>query len=155
MRMRTKPQRRKWCAGSGCVKTFRGGGGRGGRRRSRILGGGGDSGGAGSGTRRAARCRQAGLGRAPTPCPQRRWTPPSGWPGRARTCWGSGCERFRDEHPPLGTGDHLPDSRSLLLVGLPHSPDCFCSSELLPGLCPDLWYSSVCVATKWLFLQSY
>lgn len=47
--MRTKTHRRKWCQGSGGVKTFPGGGGRGGRRRSWTGGGGGDSGGAGRG----------------------------------------------------------------------------------------------------------
>lgn len=54
LRMRTKTPRRKWCAGSGGVKTFREGGGRGGQPGSRIGGGGGgggDSGGAGRGSR--------------------------------------------------------------------------------------------------------
>lgn len=60
-----------------------------------------------------ARCRQAGLGWAPTPRRPRKWTPPSGWPGRGPV-GGSGGERFREEHPPVLAWDRRPDFPSLL-----------------------------------------
>lgn len=102
--MRTKTHRRKWCAGVWLCEDLPG------RWRPRWP--------APEQERRRRRwqrrswegaspCGQVpsggtGVGGTPTPCRQRRWTPLSGWPGRTRTCWGSGCERFRDEHPPLG-----------------------------------------------------
>lgn len=47
------------------------------------------------------------------------------------------------------TTARTPLARCQGLDGLPDSLDCFCSSELLPGLCPVLRYPApVCLATK-------